>query len=86
MYFEEKTLKIKPTDVELPDFVPFKYRVCGSVLSDKMQRVAVKNIQSGDVMSTTSDPASGRFCLMLPVGKYEVQVALGERERDDGLQ
>lgn len=86
LYFEEKTYRVKPTDGELPDFVPSKYKVCGSVISDKMQRVGIKNIENADILSTTSDPQTGRFCVFLPPGKYEIQVALSERERDDGLQ
>lgn len=51
-----------------------------------MQRVSIKNIESSDVLSATSDQQTGRFCIFLPAGNYEFQVALSEREKDDGVQ
>lgn len=86
MYFEEKTYKIKPTDSSLPELLPSKYKVCGSVISDKMQRVSIKNVEGSDVLSATSDPQTGRFCVLLPAGKYDFHVALSEREKEDGVQ
>lgn len=78
--------EIKATDSSLPDFIPTKYKVCGSVISDKMQRVSVKNLGNSDVLHVTSDPKNGKFCVLLPAGKFEFQVALSAREKDDGLQ
>lgn len=86
LFFEEKTYKIKPTDSSLPDFIPSKYKVCGSIISDKTQRVSIKNLENSDILSATSEQQTGRFCIFLPAGKYELQVALSEREKDDGLQ
>lgn len=86
LLFEEKTLKIKPTDGSLPDLIPSKYKICGSVISDLMQKVSIKNLETSDILSTTTDPQNGKFCVFLSPGKYDFQVALSERERNDGLQ
>lgn len=84
--FEEAILKIKPTDPSLSDLTPFKYQLCGRVLSEKAQKVVIKNLKTADISSSVTEPISGMFCEFLSPGKYEIEVALSAREREDGLR
>ncbi|XP_017778651.1 PREDICTED: nodal modulator 1 [Nicrophorus vespilloides] len=74
--FESQSMKVSPSVNELPNIYPQSYKVCGKVISDKMEsvQVSITRIGSTQHIALQTDYNTGKFCQHLTPGKYQVQV------------
>ncbi|XP_012278866.1 nodal modulator 3 isoform X2 [Orussus abietinus] len=91
MQFDEKVVKVSPSSPELPPLVPSAYKVCGTVtLSTKgtlhHRKVSIQNTLSTFQTEVDTDPSTGKFCLYLPSGKYQLSIIVTAEEKAKGLQ
>ncbi|GJQ67388.1 hypothetical protein Trydic_g5084 [Trypoxylus dichotomus] len=84
--FEQKTLRINPNLLELPDMFPLSYLVCGSVISENSQTVVITRVGSSQHTTVHTKIPTGKFCEYLKPGKYNVQVIVSDQEKQNGIQ
>ncbi|XP_008559484.1 nodal modulator 3 [Microplitis demolitor] len=89
--FDEQTIKISPSDHNLPDILPSSYKVCGSVtLSTKgtlhHRKIIIENAGKTFKREIETDPQTGQYCLYLAPDKYQMSVAVTAEEKAKGLQ
>ncbi|XP_044765442.1 nodal modulator 1 [Coccinella septempunctata] len=86
MLFEDIDIKVSPNTQNLPPIAPSAFRVCGKVESSQSHMVTIVKIGSTFFKNVNSDPTTGRFCVYLPKGTYEVQVQVEKVHKEKGLQ
>ncbi|KAF5281325.1 hypothetical protein FQR65_LT02955 [Abscondita terminalis] len=86
LQFQERFIKIDASVLKIPDFYPSRYEVCGNVLSEKSQTITISSSNTSEVFITSSEPPTGKFCQYLSPGKYQMQVAVSEAEKVQGIQ
>ncbi|XP_034946758.1 nodal modulator 1 [Chelonus insularis] len=89
--FDEKIVKISPSTPELPQLKPSSYKVCGSVTLSAKEALDCRNIVVTNAAGTfkqeiNTDPKTGKYCLYLPPGKYQLNVVVSANEKSKGLQ
>lgn len=84
--FAETVVKVDPNVESLPDIIPSKYLVCGTVVSDTSRTVTINQVGSSESFTVNIDPNNGKFCKFLAPGTYELLVKVSEKDQEQGAQ
>lgn len=79
--FGTVAFKLSPTSSVFPTITPTAFKVCGAVISDKMEGHSVLMTKMGSTthLEVQSDGATGEFCELLSKGRYQVQVNVQDK-------
>ncbi|XP_011500341.1 PREDICTED: nodal modulator 3 [Ceratosolen solmsi marchali] len=91
MQFEEKLIKISPSNPELPVITPIAYKVFGKVSSTTKEnienrKILIKNMSSNNRQEVEIDSNTGEWTVYLPPAKYQLNVIVNDEEKTKGLQ
>lgn len=89
--FEEKTVKVSPSNPELPTLTPSAFKVSGKVSSSTKEnlqnrKVVIKNTSTGVETKVEVDPTTGEWSTYLTLAKYQLSIAVSDEEKTKGLQ
>ncbi|XP_058808695.1 BOS complex subunit NOMO1 [Phymastichus coffea] len=89
--FEEKTVKVSPSNPELPVLMPSAYKIFGKVSSStkaslKNRKVLIKNISSNENLEVEINANTGEWAIYLKPAKYQLNVIVSDEEKAKGLQ
>ncbi|OXU24420.1 hypothetical protein TSAR_002763 [Trichomalopsis sarcophagae] len=89
--FEEKLVKVSPSNPELPTITPATFKVTGKVSSttkESLQNrlVLIKNVVSNVQQEVEIDPNTGGWIAYLAPSKYQLNVMVTDEEKTKGLQ
>lgn len=89
--FEEKPVKISPSNPELPTITPVAFKVSGKVSSItktslQNRKILIKNVSSNEQQEIEVDPNTGGWTVYLAPAKYQLNVIVSGEEKTKGLQ
>lgn len=85
--FEEKIVEIGLSSPKIPDIFPSSYKVCGNIISEDSFVVGISKLGSTFHTTATSKAGSnGEWCTFLPVGRFNVEVLIPEKDKASGIQ
>ena len=91
MKFEEKPVKVSPSNPELPTIMPVSYKVFGKVSSSTKanlegRKVFIKNKSTNEEQEIEIDSNTGDWNVFLAPGTYKFKVIVDSNEKSKGLQ
>lgn len=85
--YQDRVVKLSLTNPVIPEMYVSAMKICGKVVSKRVEKIAIKKIGSTFFTQAVSVPdQDGEFCLYLANGKYSLEVLLDETDKKSGLQ
>lgn len=91
MLFEEKSVKVSPSNPELPIITPAVFKISGKVSSStevnlQNRKIVIKNVSTSKTTEIEVDSKTGEWSTYLTPASYQLSVIVSDEEKTKGLQ